>query len=151
MRIIVDGNDGTGKSTICRQIQKELGITSYVHLSYKDPTDFDFYYNIFKKQDVIFDRSFMDEPIYADVLGRISKLSDNEVIKLHEHIQNMPKTKIIICVSDNNLYDEDEDVRIIENRKKIDTNFLNIAKKYNYFLYNMNKNNFNELIKYLND
>ncbi|NCU31999.1 MAG: hypothetical protein EOM23_03465, partial [Candidatus Moranbacteria bacterium] len=88
MRIIIDGNDGVGKTWLAKRLQNDLGIKSYIHLSYKDPTSYSFYSNILKKENVIFDRSFIDEPIYSEVLGRKNNLSVSELLSLYNHVKD---------------------------------------------------------------
>lgn len=134
MKIIIDGNDGVGKSTLAKQLQEDLGIKSYIHLSGKDPRNFSFYAAMLQKEDVIFDRSFMDEPIYAEVLNRKPELTPLEVELLHSYLYKKGFI-VIIVVSNNKKYDKNEDVRIIEAEHKIDAYFKRTAAEHGYIIY----------------
>lgn len=141
MRIIIDGNDGIGKTTLAKRLKEDLDIKSYIHLSYKDPKNFNFYANLLYKQDVIFDRSFMDEHIYSEVLDRKKALSKKAEEKLHKIVDD-EDIFVIICFSEKKKYKEaNEDQRIIDNVEKIDSYFFKKAFKHGYFLFNSSYTN----------
>ena len=153
MRIIVDGNDGVGKTTLAKKLQKDLNIKSYIHLSGSDPKDFNFYYRLLDKQDVIFDRSFMDEPIYSIVLDRKCELTLVEEALLYNYVESN-KIIVVICFRKNKLYDPSEDKRIIRAEKVIDDYFLNVAENNNYIIFDCNElldnsEKYNDLLQWL--
>lgn len=134
MRIIIDGNDGVGKTTLAKKLQKDLNIKSYIHLSNKDPRDFNFYSAILEKDDVIFDRSFMDEPIYSAVLNRHPKLLPSQANILHEYIK-ANNIIVIICFRQVKLYDDNEEKRIVNASEKIDNYFYALVKEHGYIYF----------------
>lgn len=151
MRIILDGNDGIGKTTFAKQLKKILNIRSYIHLTGKDPRTYEFYKNILKKNDTIFDRSFLDEEIYSEVLGRSSELSNLEKDKLYLQI-NLNDIIVIICHNDIKRYNKNEHPLIIRYKDKIDYYFEEVALKNNYFYLDLdNKKQKKDIIKYLKD
>jgi len=145
LNIIIDGNDGVGKTTLAKLLQKEFKIKSYIHLSAKDPRDFGFYYNILLKNDAIFDRSFMDEDIYSRVLERKCELSDTEQLILH-HAVTATKAIVIICHTDSKGYDLGEDERILKHHRMIDDYFKNLADKYSYIYFDPHKDSYEALV-----
>ena len=82
MRIIIDGPDGAGKVLLCRTISEMTG-QKIVHLShdnYERPFDLAFYINLFdENKDVIFNRSFFSEIIYARIKKRRCYISHEDV------------------------------------------------------------------------
>lgn len=151
MRIILDGNDGIGKTTFAKQLQKELGIRSYIHLTGDDPRTYEFYKHILKKEDTIFDRSFLDEPIYSEVLGRKSELTDEEKAKLLAQVE-ISDIVVIICHNDIKRYSKDEHPLVIKYKDKIDYYFEDVALTYNYIYLDLdNKKQKKEVIKFLKE
>lgn len=148
MKIIVDGNDGVGKSTTAKILQDEFGINSYIHFSYKDPSDFDFYNRILEKDNVIFDRSFLDDIIYAEVLGREPRLTQEEVDRLIEKAKELGFI-FIICHTTKNKYNKDEHKEIKNQKEKLDNYFEDLAKKHNFKYYDPMNESIIDLLKYL--
>lgn len=151
MRIIIDGNDGIGKTTFARELQKALGIRSYIHLTGSDPRDFNFYAEILKKRNTIFDRSFLDEPIYSEVLGRASGLTEQEYNRLLEYTKESDII-VIICHNDIKRYAKDEHPLIMKYSDRIDKAFESIALENNFIYLDLdNKKQKKEVIKYVKE
>lgn len=150
MRIIIDGNDGVGKTTLSNELKDVFQIPSYIHLSYNDPTNYEFYFNMLLKDNVIFDRSFMDEKIYSKVLNRPTNLFDNEINKLHLLLKKLNYI-VIICYSDKKRTKENELQQIKQNEKNIDNYFKDLAHKHNYIYFNMFKDDLKTLIKQIEE
>lgn len=148
MRIIVDGNDGVGKTTLAKRLQKDFNIKSFIHLSYNDPRDFEFYYNILKKDDVIFDRSFIDEPIYAFVLNREQQLPIDSELKLYEALKKL-KYKVVICHTKDKLNKENEHKEIIAKETTIDEYFEKVASEHDFIYYDPMTENYELLLEKL--
>lgn len=145
IRIIIDGNDGIGKTTLAKRIGQDLGIDSYIHLSYNDPRSFGFYNEIIKKDNVVFDRSFMDEVIYSSVLERDCTLSRAQVEYLHAQLKELGVI-VIIAHTKNKIYSEDEFVGIVSSERRIDTYFSDLAFKYGYIYYDTHNDNYDDLL-----
>jgi deoxyadenosine/deoxycytidine kinase len=148
MRIIIDGNDGVGKTQLAKRLQADLDIKSYIHLSYKDPTDVDFYFNIMKKENVIFDRSFIDEPIYSKVLDRKCSLEHYDIAKLFKLLE-LKNYIVIICHTEKKFNKPNENVQVLENKREIDLYFRDIAIQKNFIYFDPIKENYNHLLAQL--
>ena len=146
MRIIIDGNDGVGKTTLSLRLKEDLDIKSYVHLSYKDPTNFLFYSSILEKTDIIFDRSFIDEPIYSEVLRRKPGFNNRSEENLYEKLKKLNYI-VIICYSPKKINKDNEHKEIIENEKLIDRYFENVAKKNNFVYYDPINDDYDKLLE----
>lgn len=149
MRIIVDGNDGVGKTTLIKKLQKDLDIKSYIHLSSKDRADYDFYSALLDKQDVIFDRSFISERVYSHVLNRPfgSRLAYFEEDRLYRKaFEN--NYIIIIATSEEKVYSEGEFEAVIAKADNIDAYFEAVVNKYkdNIIRYDTRNSNYEELV-----
>jgi broad-specificity NMP kinase len=146
MRIIVDGNDGVGKTTLAKRLQQDFNIKSYIHLSMHDRRDGDFYQTLLDKKDAIFDRSFMDDPIYSFVLDRDPGFSVVYEKMLHNYIKK-ENIVVIICHSEDKIYKDDEEESIITFDKVIDEYFRIIAEDYDYIYFDPKKDSYDKLVK----
>lgn len=146
MRIIIDGNDGVGKTKLAKKLQRDLNVKSYIHLSYNDPTSFSFYHELLKKNDVIFDRSFIDERIYSEVLQRKCSLSFELESILYKTLKLLDY-KVIICHTDNKQNKADEHSEIINHEAYIDSYFHEIAKAHDFIYFDPFNDSYDELIK----
>jgi len=82
MIIVLEGSDGTGKTTLARHLQEKLG-AHYIHLTYRWPDKMDKYHvaallhaiSIIEKTDkpVILDRWWLSEAVYSKVFRGGSK------------------------------------------------------------------------------
>lgn len=83
MKIIIEGCDGTGKTTLAKKLARKYGL-DIVHMTGKDPKDFEFYKQSLRKTNVIYDRNFISEPIYAKVFNRKQALTKKQIEKLYK-------------------------------------------------------------------
>ena len=98
MRIIIEGVDRIGKTTLAKKIAKRYKL-DYVHVGINDPKDYDFYYQTLRKRNVIFDRHFIGEMIYPSVFNRKKQLTIEEFKKLMQ-FSFEEEIKVIILYSD---------------------------------------------------
>ena len=63
MKLIITGHDYAGKSTILKELWKKYdnGKMSYIHLSYREPTNYRFYKSTLRYSNFLMDRCFLDE------------------------------------------------------------------------------------------
>lgn len=146
MRIIIDGNDGVGKSTLAKKLQKDLGIKSYIHLSGDDPRDYTFYRQILRKRNVIFDRSFLDERIYSEVLGREPLISESEELALINYVKSSG-IYVIICTSPEHIYKGDEFEEIVKQKELINSRFKQLVKEHNFTKFNTRTDDYKKLVE----
>jgi len=72
MIIIIDGPDGAGKDLLCGLISKKTGykIEHLSHDNYERPFNLDLYKNLLKEDNVIYNRFYFSEVIYAHAKNR---------------------------------------------------------------------------------
>lgn len=129
MRIIIEGADGVGKSTIAKKIAEKFNL-SLVHFTNKDPRDLNFYYQSLRKNNVVYDRSFLSEMIYPKIFNRPGKLKEYEFQYLLEKAKELDIKIIIINNYDFELKKFEENV-IKNNIESIKNDYLTLAGKYN--------------------
>ena len=92
--IIIEGLDGTGKTTLANDLLNKNYILINNNLTSESP--YDKYVNIIKTSDInsVSDRSFVSEMVYGKVLSGTTKLSEEEFINLVK-LYSEYETKII--------------------------------------------------------
>ena len=134
MRIILEGCDGTGKSTLARLLADKYKL-DLCHCTQSDPGDFEFYKQTARKDNVIWDRHTIGELIYPDVFGRKQKLSPEDA-RLVIYLARQQGTKIFVLTTD---IDEirrrltargTEDQRVLDKLEWINERFLRFADMF---------------------
>ena len=103
--IILEGPDCSGKSTLAKKIAEHYNNdTEYniVHNTGHDPNDYDFYYQLMRKTNVIYDRLFIGETIYPKIFNRAQKLNVEEFDRLVSVAKNL-HIPIIVVVPSNEI------------------------------------------------
>lgn len=69
MKIIIEGVDGSGKTTLAKILAERYGL-DVVHCTQHDAADYDFYRQTLRKENVVWDRHTLGELIYPKVFDR---------------------------------------------------------------------------------
>lgn len=150
MRIIIDGCDGVGKTTLAKYIASILNL-DYCHCTYKDNISKEFYRYTLDKEDVIWDRHFVAELIYPEVFGRKQKLLYKDAKELATYCKENGIIYIILTASNDeikNRLDYKGEFAIIKNNYvKINRLFCMYAKKLNIPLYN--DKDFDKIVEFI--
>lgn len=116
MKLILTGHDYAGKSTVLNELWRynNNGKMSYIHLSYREPTDKNFYDRTLDFSNFLMDRCFLDELIYPTVFGRQPSLTFEDVGELVDKCRDND-IKLVVLECDN-----EEILRRIKMRKDIE-------------------------------
>lgn len=156
MKLILDGCDLTGKTTLIKKIVNYYNDDrlSYLHFSYKDRTDYEFYNTMLDKENFISDRHFIDEVIYPIIFDREFGITHEEFQLLMNKCK-AENIKIIILTVDNQTLLERLNVRgeneeAVRNRLlDINNMFIDLANEYDLKLVNTEVDSFEEIISYI--
>lgn len=77
MKIILEGCDGTGKTTLAKLLADKYKL-DICHCTQSDPANFEFYKQTARKDNVVWDRHTIGELIYPDVFGRTPQISPED-------------------------------------------------------------------------
>lgn len=134
MKIILEGCDGTGKTTLAKLLAEKYGL-DICHCTADDPGDFEFYKNTARKENVVWDRHTIGELIYSRVFNRHCKIgSEDARIALAYAREN--GGKVFVLTADNDelkkrLEEKNEDPKILDNLAWINNEFKFYAKRFN--------------------
>lgn len=102
MKLILTGHDYAGKSTVLANIwdSVDTGKMSYLHLSYREPTNREFYNHTLEYSNFLMDRCFLDELIYPRVFGRTQNITEQDAVELLKDAYDRGITIAVIYCSE---------------------------------------------------
>lgn len=135
MKIIIEGCDGTGKTTLAKKLARKYKC-DVIHMTNKDPKDFNFYSQSLRKTKAIYDRNFLSEMIYPKVFKRNGSAITEQEFKLL--LKQARDEDILIVILTASRYDiltrlkerTNEPEEILKKYVWIDKQYRKIAKKY---------------------
>ena len=134
MKIILEGVDGAGKTTLAKILANEYGL-DICHCTQHDPADYDFYKNTARKENVVWDRHTIGELVYPEVFNRKPKISPEDA-RLILHYARQEGTKVFVLTTDLPTLEKrllirgGEDQRILDDLWKIDNRFKFYAENF---------------------
>ena len=102
MIFIIDGPDGAGKDLLCAALNKSTGlpIKHLSHDNYERPFNRDLYIKLLEQDNVIFNRFYFSEIVYARVKNRPCDLDINDA----NAIDTVIKQKNVVVIHVTNEY-----------------------------------------------
>lgn len=134
MKIILEGADGTGKTTLAKILANRYGL-DICHCTQDDPGDYDFYRHTLRKENTVWDRHTLGELIYPHIFDRKQKIGSEDA-RLLMHYAKEEDVKAFVLTCENNtirkrlLERGGEHQRIWENVEYINQQFLFYAKEF---------------------
>lgn len=151
MRIIIEGADGTGKTTLAKQLAEKYNL-DVIHMTNRDSNTFGFYKESIGKQDVVWDRNMIGEVIYPSIFGRKANIDDDDLLYLIHKARNAGVIFLILTCDDRvirkrlaqrgNEYDF-----IVSNIGIINKAFCDIASAFRLPLIDTSKVSFEDICK----
>lgn len=134
MKIIIEGCDGTGKTTLAKILANEYGL-DYCHCTASDPGDYDFYLNTARKDNIVWDRHTIGELIYPKVFNRSAQISPEDA-RLALAYAREQGAMVFVLTEKLEIIQErlkkrgNEDERIMNNLQFINDSFLFYAREF---------------------
>ena len=134
MKIILEGADGTGKTTLAKILANKYGL-DIAHCTQRDAADYNFQRQTLRKEDIIWDRHVLSELIYPKVFGRAPQIGIEDA-RLIVHYAKQEDVKIFVLTCDNDtirdrLYERGgEHPLILKNIGDINHQFVFYAKEF---------------------
>ena len=77
MKIVLEGCDGTGKSTLANLLANKYHL-DICHCTQHDPADYKFYKQTIRKENIVWDRHVVGELIYPEVFDRKPQICEED-------------------------------------------------------------------------
>lgn len=135
MRIILEGADGTGKTTLANILADKYGL-DVCHCTQHDPGDYEFYNTTIRKNNVVWDRHTIGELIYPKIFDRPAQIGCEDARIVIWNAKQLG-VKIFVLTEDPVLLKQrlftrgGEDPRILHNIESINNDFIFYAENYN--------------------
>ena len=133
MKIVIEGCDGTGKTSVAKILAEKYGC-DIVHMTGNDPRDYQFYYQSLRKEQVVYDRNVLGEFVYPYVFGRQKEVRYGKLNRLMYFCRNNGVYFFVLTANRETcklrLIEKDEDIRIIRNIDYILAKFRALAFEY---------------------
>lgn len=151
MKIILEGCDGTGKTTLAKLLAEKYKL-DICHCTQSDPADFEFYKQTARKDNVVWDRHTIGELIYPSVFDRIPKIGVEDA-RLVTWYAREAGAKIFVLTGDideirNRLTSRGkEDQRVLDKLEWINKSFLWYADMFDIPVIDTSKMTLDEIFK----
>ena len=134
MKIILEGCDGTGKTTLAKILAERYGL-DVCHCTQDDPGDYEFYRQTLRKENVIWDRHTLGELIYPKIFERRQKIGCEDARLLMHYAREGGAIVLVLTAEFEKILERvtargNEDVRIKCNLKAIDRDFRFYADQF---------------------
>lgn len=155
MRVILEGCDGTGKTTLAKILAEKYGL-DICHCTQHDAADYDFYRQTLRKENVVWDRHTLGELIYPEIFGRAPRIGTEDA-RLLMHSAKLGDVKIFVLTADIDIIHKrllnrgNEDERILNSIAHIDHAFCFYARQFSVPIIDTTRMTLNEIFNLVED
>ena len=135
MKIILEGVDGAGKTTLAKILADKYGL-DICHCTQHDAADYDFYRQTLRKENAVWDRHTLGELIYPRVFSRTQQIGTEDA-RLVMHYAKQEGVKVLVLTADMhtllarlNRRQVPESPLIVDNLEWIDKQFRLLAEEF---------------------
>lgn len=151
MRIMIDGCDGTGKTTVAEKLANELGC-NIIRLTYNGDRSIMAYHQLMSIDNVVHDRSFISEIIYPKYFNRSSRLEPNCENYLQYLSEYIGIKSFILTASPETIQKRirergDDYIKDIALFESINQDYLDYARKHNIPVIDTTDKTIDEIVK----
>lgn len=136
MRVIIDGCDGVGKTSVCEKLANKLGC-NIVRLTHDGDRSLYAYLDLMTCNNVVHDRSFLSEIIYPRHFDRESRIKKEDSNILYRILRFHDLKMFILTASPKTLQSRvskrgDEYITDLSKLKDINDDYLRVAKRHGF-------------------
>ena len=134
MRVIIEGPDGVGKSTLVKYIQDKYNL-NMLHSSSSTKNDFEYHMDLIKDDNVVCDRCNLGEIVYPTIYGRKAKMNWSEQLDYMNYCNDNGVIYIIFYASNfedlkERLFSRGDTEQVLKNAEKINLLFMLLARMF---------------------
>lgn len=149
MKIILEGCDGTGKTTLAKLLADRYGL-DICHCTTKDPADYEFYKQTARKENVVWDRHTIGELIYPYVFDRDPQIYTEDARLIIAYARAAGAKIFILTADDDEIRRRlvargNEPQEILDRFKWINKHFLMYAEAFAIKVIDTSKMTFGEI------
>lgn len=136
MRVIIDGCDGVGKTSVCEKLANKLGC-NIVRLTHDGDRSLYAYLDLMTCNNVVHDRSFLSEIIYPRHFSRESRIKREDINTLYR-ILHFHELKMFILTASTEVIQNrvskrgDDYITDLSKLKEINNDYLRVAKRHGF-------------------
>lgn len=156
MKIIIEGVDGAGKTTLAKILADKYGL-DICHCTQHDAADYDFYRQTLRKGNVVWDRHTLGELIYPTVFNRRPQIGTEDA-RLVMHYAKEENVKVIVLTADMSVLferlhrrEKPEHQLIMDNLDYIDSQFRFFAREFHLPIIDTSTVSLQEIFDYVED
>ena len=159
MRILIDGCDGTGKTSVCEKLANKFGC-NIVRLTHDGDRNFKAYSEAMIPDNMVHDRTFLSEIIYPKYFNRDSRLDSNIIPDLFELIKLFDVKLFILTAKSETILERigkrgDEFIDDSNKFIQINSDYVTTAMENNFVIIDTTNKTIDEIVEeiggYLND
>ena len=149
MKIIIEGADGVGKTTLAKILADKYGL-EIAHCTQYDASDYNFYRQTLRKENVVWDRHTLGELIYPRVFERRPQIGTEDA-RLIMHYAKEEGVKVFVLTCDEMIIRQrlcergNEHPKIMDNIGFINSQFLFYAEQFHVPVIDTTKMTLNEI------
>ena len=154
MRIVLEGCDGTGKTTLAKKLADIYNL-DICHCTQYDPSDYLFYQQTLRKENIVWDRHTIGELIYPRIFNREQKTTEEQALKVVEYGKSIG-VRFLVLTTDDNIIKSRLDSRggenqsILDNINFINSEFVSYAHKFNIPVIDTSKMTTSQILNIIN-
>jgi broad-specificity NMP kinase len=148
---MIDGCDGTGKTSVCEKLANMLGC-NIVRLTHSGDRNFRAYSEAIIPDNMVHDRTFLSEIIYPKYFGRAPRLMNCSIPALYSLLEQY-EAKVFILTADNNeirkrlIKRGDEFISNFEHVKGINRDYVQTALTNKYTVIDTTNKSIDDVVK----
>lgn len=145
MKIILEGPDGAGKSTLAKKLAVKYNLDTG-HMTRLDPMDYMFLSQTLRKENMVWDRHFISEIVYSITYNRECSLSKKQIDDLFGQC-NEEGIKLLICLPEIYHIQDNEPDFIKNKHTDLIKWYSYLANKYNLITIDPKKMDIDDIYK----
>lgn len=151
MRVIIDGCDGVGKTSVCEKLANKLGC-NIIRLTHDGDRSLHAYLDLMTCNNVVHDRSFLSEIIYPRHFDRESSIKKEDTNILYRILRFHDLKMFILTASPETIQSRvskrgDEYITDLSKLKDINDDYLGVAKRHGFMVIDTTNKSIDDIVE----